>query len=99
MLFTNFDLSGTANLSAKSGACGPVYFKFTAVDGCAPTAGEIVGDGKLLDTAWHEGHATLAMLDISFAVTVLGRSNRNGALIVESAPLFRALVARVHNAA
>ena len=97
-LFTLFDASGTAILSAENGLNGPVYFKFTAVDGCVPNYGEVVGDGVLLDAAWHARQATLAMLDTTFCVKVLGRSNKNGALIVDSAPLFCALVARVQNA-
>jgi microcompartment protein CcmL/EutN len=98
-LFALFDVTGTANLSLKNGLSGPVYFRFTGEDGHVPVNGEVAGDVALLDAAWHAGRATVAMLDTTFDVKVLGRSNTNGTLVVDSAPLFRALAVRAKNAA
>jgi hypothetical protein len=63
LLMTYFDVSGTAILSVEKGLInGPVYFKFTAVDGYVPNYGEVVGDGELLDAAWHARQADLTAI-------------------------------------
>ena len=86
-------ISGIARLCVKTGTEGMVRFNFTAVDGHVPTYGEVFGDNDLLYEAWLAGSANLVVLNTTFRVKVLGRNFFNGALTVESGPMFRALLA------
>jgi len=84
-------ISGTGYLSIKNGADGVVCFNFAAVDGCAPTCGEVFGDRELLDQAWHASRATLAMFGKIMRVKIIGKIETTGAVIIHSDSVFRGL--------
>jgi hypothetical protein len=93
----DFTICGVARLSLTTGDEGEVHFRFSAA-GCVPTYGDVFGDAALIDAAWHAGQATIAMRDITFRVNVLRRSYVDDAIIIDSAPLFRAAVAQLKKA-
>jgi hypothetical protein len=89
---TQLTMSGTGHLKVKYGAEGAVIFNFAAFDGCAPTFGYVFGDRELLDQAWHAGQATLAMFGKAIRVKVIGKVEKIGAVMIDSASVFHTLV-------
>jgi hypothetical protein len=90
---TQLSISGTGYLRGEYGAEGAVMFNFSAFDGCAPTNGYVFGNRELLDEAWHAERSTLVIFGMGSRVKVIGMVEPIGAVIIDSTPVFRALVA------
>ena len=78
---------------------GVVRFIYIAEGRNPPATGRFFGDLVLLEAAWSAGHATLLAFDDYVRVRVTGFSMEDGALTVLAAPVFKALVTRIKNAA
>lgn len=91
MIGLDFHLSSPAVLSVKNEQSSMVHCEFTSEEGLLPTSGKIHGHFELLKAAYFRDHAKLTMVGSKFRVRIIGINWSAKEIIVESAPIFRAL--------
>jgi hypothetical protein len=86
-----FAMSCPARLETEDGSFGPVLLMFGDRNGCVPNNCQIIGDDELLKAAWVAKRPIVTVFGTKVRVDVTGMCIESGALIVTSAPIFRAL--------